>query len=183
MLPVGNDLRKLNMGAQLQTFPYLSKSFLYSNTFMAKSHAQTDNPKHHKQTDKKLYVLAAPVAGVIRALSNLACLKAACRELFISLQVLTMVYMHSSLPRSAASVVYSEKSMVSCMCRRVHSIGHYLHVVQFCDWRPALLPESPVCIVCRQGSSERQQTLHTGLSGNSIGVHTVHNTNIVIAYG
>jgi len=33
MLPVGGDLRKLNMGAQQQTFPYLtvSKLFLHSN--------------------------------------------------------------------------------------------------------------------------------------------------------
>ena len=40
--PVGGDLRTLNTGAQLQTFPYptVSKSFLYSNTFMAKSCAQ-----------------------------------------------------------------------------------------------------------------------------------------------
>jgi len=39
--PVGGNLRKLNTGAQLQTFPYpmVSKSFLYSNTFMAKSGA------------------------------------------------------------------------------------------------------------------------------------------------
>ena len=36
--PIGSSLRKSNMGAQLQTFPYptASKSFLYSNTFMAK---------------------------------------------------------------------------------------------------------------------------------------------------
>jgi len=36
--PIGSNLRKLNTGAQLQTFPYptVSKSFLYSNAFMAK---------------------------------------------------------------------------------------------------------------------------------------------------
>ena len=41
--PIGNSLTNLNMGAQLQTFPYpaASKSFLYSNTFMAKSGAQS----------------------------------------------------------------------------------------------------------------------------------------------
>jgi len=41
--PIGSSLRKLNTGAQLQTFPYptVSKSFLYCNTFMAKSGAQT----------------------------------------------------------------------------------------------------------------------------------------------
>jgi len=40
---VGGNLRKLNTGAQLQTFPYptASKSFLYSNAFMAKSGEQT----------------------------------------------------------------------------------------------------------------------------------------------
>ena len=41
--PVGGNLRKLNTGAQLQTFPnpMASKSFLYSNAFMAKLCAQT----------------------------------------------------------------------------------------------------------------------------------------------
>ena len=41
--PIGSSLRKLNTGAQPQTFPYpkLSKSFLYSICFMAKSGAQT----------------------------------------------------------------------------------------------------------------------------------------------
>ena len=41
--PIGNSLTKLNTGAQLQTFHYptASKSFLYSNAFMAKSGAQT----------------------------------------------------------------------------------------------------------------------------------------------
>jgi len=43
MSPIGISLRKLNTDAQLQTFPYptASKSFLYSNAFMAKSGAQT----------------------------------------------------------------------------------------------------------------------------------------------
>jgi len=43
MSTVGGNLRKLNTGAQLQTFPYpmASKSFLYSNVFMVKSSAQT----------------------------------------------------------------------------------------------------------------------------------------------
>ena len=41
--PIGSSLRKLDTGAQLQTFPYLtvSKSLLYSNAFMAKSGAQS----------------------------------------------------------------------------------------------------------------------------------------------
>ena len=41
--PFGSSLRKLNTGAQLQTFPYptVSESFLYSNAFMAKSGAQS----------------------------------------------------------------------------------------------------------------------------------------------
>ena len=41
--PVGSSLRKLNTGAQLQISPYptASKSFLYSNAFVAKSGAQT----------------------------------------------------------------------------------------------------------------------------------------------
>ena len=40
---VGGNLRKLNTGAQLQTFPYptASKSFVFSNAFMAKSGEQT----------------------------------------------------------------------------------------------------------------------------------------------
>jgi len=43
MSPIGIDLRKLSTGAQLPTYPYptASKSFLYSNAFMAKSGAQT----------------------------------------------------------------------------------------------------------------------------------------------
>ena len=56
--------RKLNTGAQLQTFPYptVSKSFLYSNAFMAKSGAQTvtfisvtnrETNRQNKQTDRQ----------------------------------------------------------------------------------------------------------------------------------
>ena len=43
MSTVGGNLRKLNTGAQLQTFPYPTapKSFLFSNVFMAKSGEQT----------------------------------------------------------------------------------------------------------------------------------------------
>jgi len=42
MSTFGGNLRKLNMGAQLQTFLYPTalKSFVYSNAFMAKSGAQ-----------------------------------------------------------------------------------------------------------------------------------------------
>jgi len=43
MSTVGGNLSKLNTGAQLQIFPYLtaSKPFLYSNAFMSKSGEQT----------------------------------------------------------------------------------------------------------------------------------------------
>ena len=55
--PIGNSLTKLNTGAQLRTFRYprtVSKSFLYSNVFMAKSGAQSLTFKSvtNKQTDK-----------------------------------------------------------------------------------------------------------------------------------
>jgi len=65
--PFGSSLRKLNTGAQLQTFPYptVSKSFLYSHAFMAKSGAQS-------LTFKSVTFLAAPAAGEIRAPPNLA---------------------------------------------------------------------------------------------------------------
>ena len=57
--PVGSSLRKLNMGAQLQTFPYptVSKSFLYSNAFVTKSGAQflTFKSVTDKQTDSHKY--------------------------------------------------------------------------------------------------------------------------------
>jgi len=56
MSPIGINPRKSSTGAQLQTFPYpkASKSFLYSNDFMAKSDAQTLTFKNvtDKQTDK-----------------------------------------------------------------------------------------------------------------------------------
>ena len=59
--PTGNILTKLYTGAQLQTFPYptASKSFLYSNAFMAKPGAQTltfksvTDRQTNRQTDKK----------------------------------------------------------------------------------------------------------------------------------
>ena len=72
--PVGSSLRKLNTGAQLQTFPYPTalKSFLYSNAFMAKSGAQsltfksvTDKHTTDRKTDKKLNVFAVLAAGEI----------------------------------------------------------------------------------------------------------------------
>ena len=70
MSPIGSSLRKLNMGAQLQTFPYptASKSVLYSNAFMAKSGAQTLSFKSvtDRQTDKqtkKLNVFGYPGGG------------------------------------------------------------------------------------------------------------------------
>ena len=82
MSPIGINLRKLSMGAELQTFPYptASKSFLYSNAFMAKSGAQTLMFKSvtDRQTDKQTNrqknstFLATPAAGEIRAPPNLA---------------------------------------------------------------------------------------------------------------
>jgi len=77
--PFASSLRKLNTGAQLQTFPYpaASKSFLYSNAFIAKSGAQSLTFKSvmNKQTDgqtKNSTFLAAPAAGDIGAPPNLA---------------------------------------------------------------------------------------------------------------
>jgi len=77
LLPIGSSLRKLNTGAQLQTFPYptASKLFLYSNAFMAKSSEQslTFKSMTDRQTDKKNSTfLAAPAGGEIRAPPNLA---------------------------------------------------------------------------------------------------------------
>jgi len=55
------------MGAQVQTFPYpmVSKSFLYSNAFMAKSAAQSLMFKSVtiKQANKKLNVFGCPGGG------------------------------------------------------------------------------------------------------------------------
>jgi len=78
MTPIGISLRKLTTSEQLQTFPYptASKSFLYSNAFIAKSGAQTLTFKSvtDKQTDKQKNstFLATPAAGGIRAPPNLA---------------------------------------------------------------------------------------------------------------
>jgi len=76
MSTVGGNSRKLNTGAQLQTFPYpaASKSFLFSNVFMAKSGEQTltfksmtdrQSVKDKKAwwTDKKLNVFRHPGGG------------------------------------------------------------------------------------------------------------------------
>jgi len=76
--PIGNSLTKLNMGTQLKTFPYptASKSFLYSNAFMAKSGAHSltfksvTNKQTSRQTDrqtKNSTFLDTPAAGEIRA--------------------------------------------------------------------------------------------------------------------
>ena len=55
--PTGSRLRKMDTGAQLQTLPYpmVSKLFLYSNAFMAKSGAQglTFKSVTNEQTDKQ----------------------------------------------------------------------------------------------------------------------------------
>jgi len=70
--------QKVEHGAQPQTFPYptASKSFLYSNAFMAKSGAQalTFKSVTNKQTNrqKNSTFLATPAAGEIRAPPNLA---------------------------------------------------------------------------------------------------------------
>jgi len=71
MSPIVINLRKLRTGAQLQTFSYTtaSKSFLYSNDFMAKSGAQTltfksvTDKQTDKQTEKKLNVFGHPGGG------------------------------------------------------------------------------------------------------------------------
>jgi len=62
MSPIVINLRKLSTGAQLQTFPYpkASKSFLYSNAFVAKSGAQTltfksvTDKQTNRQTDRQI---------------------------------------------------------------------------------------------------------------------------------
>jgi len=72
--PIGNSLTKLITGAQRQTFPYptVSKSFLNSNDFMAKSGAQSltfksvTNKQTNRQTNrqtKKLNVFGCPGGG------------------------------------------------------------------------------------------------------------------------
>jgi len=66
--PVGSRLRKFIRIAQLQTFAYpmASKSFLYSNAFMAKWGAQTLTFRSvmNRQTDRqKLNVFGRPGGG------------------------------------------------------------------------------------------------------------------------
>ena len=79
MSPIGINFRKLSRHAQLQTFhyPMASKSFLYSNDFMAKSGAQSltfksvtnrqtnkqTDRQTDRQTDKKLNVFGHPGGG------------------------------------------------------------------------------------------------------------------------
>jgi len=72
MSAVGSNLRKLIMGAQLQTFPYptISKSFLYSNAFMAKSGVQSLTFKSMMNRQISTF-LAVPAAGKILYLENL----------------------------------------------------------------------------------------------------------------
>jgi len=78
MSTVGGNLRKLNTGAQPQAFrcPTASKSFLYSNSFVAKSGAQplTFKSVMDRLTDrqKNSTFLAAQAACEIRASPNLA---------------------------------------------------------------------------------------------------------------
>jgi len=67
--PIGNSLTTLNTGAQLQTFPYptVSKLFLYSNSFMAKSGEQSLTFKsvtdRQANKQKKLNVFDCPGGG------------------------------------------------------------------------------------------------------------------------
>jgi len=72
--PTGSSLRKLNTGAQLQTFPYpngikivsvlrLHSEIGHTNSEVQKRDGQTDketNRQTNKQTDKKLYVFGRP---------------------------------------------------------------------------------------------------------------------------
>jgi len=53
MSPFSGIQRKLNAGAQLQTFPYatVSKPFLYSSSFTAKSYTET--PSFKSVTDRQ----------------------------------------------------------------------------------------------------------------------------------
>ena len=74
--PIGNSLRKLNTSAQLQTFhcPTVSKSFLYSNAFIAKSGAQTLTFKSvtDRHTNRqKLNVFGHPGVGWNPSLTKL----------------------------------------------------------------------------------------------------------------
>ena len=76
MSTVGGNLRKLNTGAQLQTFPYptASKSFLYSNVFIVKlwrSKAWCHKRDTKSVSDKKLNFFAAAAADEIRSPPNL----------------------------------------------------------------------------------------------------------------
>jgi len=71
MSPIGSNLTKLSTGAQLQTFPYptVSKSFQYSNAFMAKSGAQSLTFKsvtnrHTDRPTKKLNVFGRHGGGL-----------------------------------------------------------------------------------------------------------------------
>jgi len=70
--PVGGSLRKLNTGAQLQTFPYptASKTFVDSSDFMAKSNqehkfrrSEATNGQTDKHTNKILNVFGRPGGG------------------------------------------------------------------------------------------------------------------------
>ena len=69
MSPIGINFRKLSMDAQLQTFSYptVSKSFLYSNAFMAKSGAQSltfksvTNRQTSKQKTQRFWLPRRPV--------------------------------------------------------------------------------------------------------------------------
>jgi len=64
VVPRSSIETKLNMGAQLQTFPYptISKPLLSSNGFWAKSFSQTlPLQQHDRQADKKLNIFGSSV--------------------------------------------------------------------------------------------------------------------------
>jgi len=65
MLTVGGNLRKMNTGAQPQTFPCAtaSKSFLYSHAFMAKSGAQTLIPHLHDTTECQMAICSTRLSN------------------------------------------------------------------------------------------------------------------------
>jgi len=63
--PTSSAETKLNMGAQLQNFPYpkMSKTLLSSNAFWAKSFSQTlsfTSITDRQETDKKLKIFGSP---------------------------------------------------------------------------------------------------------------------------
>ena len=76
VLPIGSSLRKLNTGAQLQTFPYPTSDVIKIVSLLQRLHGeigrtnldvQKRDGQTDRQTDKKLNVFGCPAAGEIRA--------------------------------------------------------------------------------------------------------------------